>query len=200
MSRSRTSCSTTSRRSSRAVGTFNDELIRAGVLLAAEGLDDPKESVVVDFTSETPVVTDGPYGETKELFRRLLHPRCGVEAGSCRMGEAGTAHGGQQDRDPPRDNDRRVPPGQRVDPEGTRVARADRAAVAPVVSTTEARGADDTGGLHPPHPLDGALARVYRRFLAGRGYRAGGARGGAHLLVLAAVLLREAAADGDLHA
>jgi hypothetical protein len=50
------------------VGTFNDELIRAGVLLAAEGLDDPKESVVVDFTSETPVVTDGPYGETKELF------------------------------------------------------------------------------------------------------------------------------------
>jgi len=51
-----------------SVGTFNDELIRAGVLLAAEGLDDPKESVVVDFTGETPVVTDGPYGETKELF------------------------------------------------------------------------------------------------------------------------------------
>jgi hypothetical protein len=25
------------------------------------------------------------------------------------MGEAGTAHGGQQDRDPPGDNDRRVP-------------------------------------------------------------------------------------------
>ena len=43
-------------------------MIRAGVLLAAEGLDDPNESVVVDFASETPVVTDGPYGETKELF------------------------------------------------------------------------------------------------------------------------------------
>ena len=50
------------------MGKFNDELIRAGVLLAAEGLDDPKEGVVVDFTGETPVVTDGPYGETKELF------------------------------------------------------------------------------------------------------------------------------------
>ena len=49
------------------VGKFNDELIRAGVLLAAEGLD-PAESVVVDFSSEPPVVTDGPYGETKELF------------------------------------------------------------------------------------------------------------------------------------
>jgi hypothetical protein len=51
-----------------AMGEFNDELIRAGVLLAAEGLDDPNNGVVVDFTGETPVVTDGPYGETKELF------------------------------------------------------------------------------------------------------------------------------------
>jgi hypothetical protein len=51
-----------------SVGRFNDELIRAGVLLAAEGLEDPSQGVVVDFTGETPVVTDGPYGETKELF------------------------------------------------------------------------------------------------------------------------------------
>ena len=50
------------------MGKFNDELIRAGVLLAAEGLDDAKEGVVVDFTGDTPVVTEGPYGETKELF------------------------------------------------------------------------------------------------------------------------------------
>ncbi|WP_223690488.1 YciI family protein [Leifsonia poae] len=51
-----------------AMGRFNDELVRAGVLLAAEGLEDPGETVVVDFTGEAPVVTDGPYGETKELF------------------------------------------------------------------------------------------------------------------------------------
>ncbi len=50
------------------VGAFNDELIRAGVLLAAEGLSDPSEGVVVDYSAEPPVVTDGPYGETKELF------------------------------------------------------------------------------------------------------------------------------------
>jgi len=51
------------------MGAFNDELIRAGVLLAAEGLDpEPSAGVVVDFTGEQPVVTDGPYGETKELF------------------------------------------------------------------------------------------------------------------------------------
>lgn len=50
------------------MGRYNDELIRAGVLVAAEGLDQASESVVVDYASETPVVTDGPYGETKELF------------------------------------------------------------------------------------------------------------------------------------
>ncbi|MGH3296592.1 MAG: YciI family protein, partial [Trebonia sp.] len=50
------------------VGKFNEELIRAGVLLAAEGLGDPAEGVVVDFSAEPPLVTDGPYGETKELF------------------------------------------------------------------------------------------------------------------------------------
>ena len=50
------------------VGAFNDELIRAGVLLAAEGLSDVSEGVVVDYSQEPPVVTDGPYGETKELF------------------------------------------------------------------------------------------------------------------------------------
>ncbi|MCY1138857.1 YciI family protein [Actinoplanes sp. Pm04-4] len=50
------------------VGRFNDELIKAGVLVAAEGLEDPSDGVVVDYSGETPVVTDGPYGETKELF------------------------------------------------------------------------------------------------------------------------------------
>ncbi|MFF0544667.1 YciI family protein [Nocardia thailandica] len=50
------------------MGRYNDELIRAGVLVAAEGLEDAAETVVIDHSSETPVVTDGPYGETKELF------------------------------------------------------------------------------------------------------------------------------------
>ncbi|TQM42886.1 YciI family protein [Pseudonocardia cypriaca] len=50
------------------MGRFNNEMIQAGVLVAAEGLADASEGVVVDYSSETPVVTDGPYGETKELF------------------------------------------------------------------------------------------------------------------------------------
>ena len=51
-----------------AMGRFNEEMISAGVLVAAEGLDDASQGVVVDYSSEPPVVTDGPYGETKELF------------------------------------------------------------------------------------------------------------------------------------
>ena len=49
-------------------GKFIEEMIEAGVLLAAEGLDDPARGVVVHFTGEGPVVTDGPYGETKEVL------------------------------------------------------------------------------------------------------------------------------------
>ena len=51
-----------------SMGRFNQEMISAGVLVAAEGLDDASLGVVVDYSSEAPVVTDGPYGETKELF------------------------------------------------------------------------------------------------------------------------------------
>jgi hypothetical protein len=47
---------------------FIEDLIKAGVYVAAEGLDDAGQGVVVDFSGEAPVVTDGPYGETKELF------------------------------------------------------------------------------------------------------------------------------------
>ncbi len=51
-----------------SMGRFNDEMISAGVLVAAEGLDDASLGVVVDYSSDPPVATDGPYGETKELF------------------------------------------------------------------------------------------------------------------------------------
>ncbi|MGW1677972.1 YciI family protein [Saccharopolyspora sp. NPDC002376] len=51
-----------------SMGRFTEEMIQAGVLVATEGLDDAADSVVVDYSSQPPVVTDGPYGETKELF------------------------------------------------------------------------------------------------------------------------------------
>jgi hypothetical protein len=51
-----------------ATRRFIEETAKAGVYVAAEGLDDPGQGVVVHFSDEAPVVTDGPYGETKELF------------------------------------------------------------------------------------------------------------------------------------
>lgn len=51
-----------------AMGKYNESMMKAGVLLAGEGLTDASEGFVVDFSAEQPLVTDGPYGETKELF------------------------------------------------------------------------------------------------------------------------------------
>ena len=51
-----------------ATRRFIEETAKAGVYVAAEGLDDPARGDVVHFTDAAPVVTDGPYGETKELF------------------------------------------------------------------------------------------------------------------------------------
>lgn len=51
-----------------AMGKYNESMMKAGVLVAGEGLTDASEGFVVDFSAEEPLVTDGPYGETKELF------------------------------------------------------------------------------------------------------------------------------------
>lgn len=51
-----------------AMGAYNDSLVKAGVMLSGEGLAEATEGFVVDFAAENPIVTDGPYGETHELF------------------------------------------------------------------------------------------------------------------------------------
>lgn len=50
------------------MGRYNDELIKAGALLACEGLKPIAEGARVNFDGETPVVSDGPFAETKELI------------------------------------------------------------------------------------------------------------------------------------
>jgi hypothetical protein len=54
---------------------FIEAAVKAGVLLAAEGLDDPSLGVVVDFSGETPVVTDGPYGEVPQDDGKFVEAR-----------------------------------------------------------------------------------------------------------------------------
>jgi len=50
-----------------AMGEFNESLVKAGILLAAEGLKSSKLGKRVRFSGKTRTVTDGPFAETKEL-------------------------------------------------------------------------------------------------------------------------------------
>ena len=50
------------------MGKFNEELVKAGVLLAAEGLQPTAKGKRVKFSGGTPTVIDGPFTESKELI------------------------------------------------------------------------------------------------------------------------------------
>jgi hypothetical protein len=50
-----------------AMGHYNEELVKAGILLAADGLHPSSRGVRVHFSGATRSVTDGPFTETKEL-------------------------------------------------------------------------------------------------------------------------------------
>jgi hypothetical protein len=50
-----------------AMQKYNEELVKAGVLLAAEGLTPSSDAVRVKFSGDKRTVTDGPFTETKEL-------------------------------------------------------------------------------------------------------------------------------------
>ena len=50
-----------------AMGKYNAELVKAGILLAAEGLHPSSKGVRVRFSGTQRTVIDGPFTETKEL-------------------------------------------------------------------------------------------------------------------------------------
>ena len=50
------------------MGAFNQELMRAGVLLAADGLQSTAQGARVRFGHGKPIVTDGPFTEVKEVL------------------------------------------------------------------------------------------------------------------------------------
>ena len=51
-----------------AMGKYNEELVKAGVLLAGEGLHPSAKGARVKFSGGQRTVTDGPFAETKELI------------------------------------------------------------------------------------------------------------------------------------
>jgi hypothetical protein len=50
-----------------AMGKYNEELVKAGVMLAGEGLQPSSKGARVRFSGEQRTVTDGPFTESKEL-------------------------------------------------------------------------------------------------------------------------------------
>ena len=50
------------------MGKFNEELVKAGVMLAGEGLQASSKGVRVRFDGKKRTVIDGPFAETKELI------------------------------------------------------------------------------------------------------------------------------------
>jgi hypothetical protein len=50
------------------MGKFNEELAKAGVLVAAEGLHPSSKGARVKFSGDKRIVSDGPFAETKELI------------------------------------------------------------------------------------------------------------------------------------
>lgn len=51
-----------------AMGKYNEELVKAGVLLAGDGLQPSSKGVRVRFSGDDRTVIDGPFAETKELI------------------------------------------------------------------------------------------------------------------------------------
>jgi hypothetical protein len=64
------------------MGKYNEELAKAGVLLAGEGLQPSSKGARVRFSGKTRTVVDGPFAETKELIAGfwLLQVRSKQEA------------------------------------------------------------------------------------------------------------------------
>ena len=51
-----------------AMGKYNEELVKAGIMLAGEGLHPSSKGARVRFSGDKRTVIDGPFAETKELI------------------------------------------------------------------------------------------------------------------------------------
>lgn len=51
-----------------AMGRYNEELVKAGIMLAGEGLQPSVKGARIKFSGGKPQVTDGPFAEAKELI------------------------------------------------------------------------------------------------------------------------------------
>ena len=70
------------------MGKFNEELVKAGVMLAGEGLHPTSKGARVKFSGGKRTVIDGPFAETKELIAGFWIWQVQIEGRGDRMGQA----------------------------------------------------------------------------------------------------------------
>ena len=58
------------------MGKFNEELIKAGIMLSGDGLQASSKGARVKFAGDKRIVTDGPFAETKELIAGFWIWKC----------------------------------------------------------------------------------------------------------------------------
>ena len=58
------------------MGKFNEELVKAGIMLAGEGLQPSSKGARIKFSGEKRTVVDGPFTETKELVAGFWIWKC----------------------------------------------------------------------------------------------------------------------------
>ena len=124
------------------MGKFNEELVKAGVMLAGEGLHPSSKGARVKFSGDKRTVIDGPFAETKELIAGfwLWQVKSMDEAIEWVEALPQPDAGRRRDRDPPgvrgRGLRRRVH--ARAARAGGAPARADRATQAVVAASAPA--------------------------------------------------------------
>lgn len=63
-----------------AMGKYNEELVKAGIMQAGEGLQPSSKGARVKFSGSTRTVVDGPFAETKELIAGYWMWKCKSKA------------------------------------------------------------------------------------------------------------------------
>ena len=94
-----------------AMGRYNEELTKAGVLLALDGLHPPAKGARVAFAGGRANVTDGPFTEAKEIIGGYWMIEAQLEGGGGRVGVALSRGRRRHHRGPPGLRDERLPAG-----------------------------------------------------------------------------------------
>ncbi len=87
-----------------AMGKYNEELVKAGIMLAGEGLHPSSKGKRIQFSGGKRTVVDGPFAETKELIAGFWIWQVKVDGGGGRMGASlsrSDAGRGRRARDSP---------------------------------------------------------------------------------------------------